>query len=121
MPSDLYKSIVKNFDQLENAASPFHGKTKEAIQGNDAAHKREKLIDAVFSMKDASEKMLASILELASILTSKATISEGIVNVLEQSFNKMSADLSNNLVKALLPPVENINVSDEKHVVFVES
>ena len=111
---------MKNFDQLENASSPYLGKTMEAIHGNGTVNKREKLIDAVLSMKDASEKMLATILEMANMLTSKATISENIVNVLEHSFNKMSADLSNNLVKALLPPCKKDSVADEKHVVFVD-
>ena len=63
--------------------------------------------------------MLTTTLELASRLTNKASVSDNIVNVIEHSFNKMSADLSNNLVKALLP-CNNNSVAKEKHVVLVE-
>ena len=58
------------------------------------------------------------------MITSKDTISNSIIDVLEQSFNKMSADLSKNLVKLLLPPCEKDNGSDEKHekhVVYVDT
>ena len=116
MSPELYKSIVKNFDQLENATNPFHGKSKETVRAN-----KEQLVDAVFSMKEVSEKMLITILELANIFTSKSTMSENIVNVIENTFNKMSADLSNNLVKALLPTNNNKVIDEEKHVVYVES
>ena len=119
LPPQFFKCILKDYDQFKDAMSPFNGKSKEIVRGN-SSNTREHLIAAMFSMKDVCESMFKTVSDLAAHVSNKLPIADNIVNVIENSFNKMSADLSHNLMKALLPSKAEPTV-EEKHIVLVEN
>ena len=115
--------IIKDFNQFEDATKPYNGKVKKTIFDNGTKHKREQLIESVFSMKEVCADMFNVILSLVDRLATKATIADNITDIIEHSFNKLSAELSSNLSKAMVKPeINRVESEDkEKHVIILES
>ena len=120
---EVYDNIIKDFNQFEDATKPYNGKVKKTIFDNGTKHKREQLIESVFSMKEVCADMFNVILSLVDRLATKATIADNITDIIEHSFNKLSAELSSNLSKAMVKPeINRVESEDkEKHVIILES